>query len=88
MSDDKEWIVPKTGYLDPQTPAEYLEAIRRFVEVFMDNWGKLPDGDGVTQSPDDATQTKTDMFLVISGCCQYALDNIRDFHDMTKGVNL
>lgn len=74
--------------LDPKTPAEYLEALRRLINIFIEDWDLFPDGDGINGTlPDDANQTKTDMFLILISCAQYALDNIRDFHKMVDNVS-
>lgn len=81
-----DWAELKEGRLDPRTPAEYLEAVRRITQTLMDTWDEFPDGDGVNASPDDDNQTKTDMFRIISGCCQYALDNIRDFNKIVEST--
>ena len=72
--------------LDPKTPAEYTEALRRLVQFFMDNWDNFEDGDGVNRSPDDTNQTKTDVFMVIAGCADNACQSIKQFHKLTAEV--
>ena len=65
--------------LDPKTPAEYAEATRRMLLILINDWDDFKDGDGESSTPDDEPQTKTDMFHIISGCCGFACDCIKDF---------
>ena len=75
-----DWLELKARKsLDPKTPAEYVEAIRRFTDAFIEMWDNLEDGDGEHGSLDNSPQTKTDLFILVSGCAQCALDNIREF---------
>lgn len=62
------------GQLDPSTPEEYFEAILRFTEILAEKWEEFPDGDGKRESQDDDNQTKTDMFALVCGCADAALD--------------
>ncbi len=73
--------------LDPKTPAEFVEAMRRFLVIFVNEWDNLPDGDGETESPDDEVQTKTDIFMVIQGCSSYALDTLKNINRMEKSLS-
>lgn len=65
--------------LDPKTPAEFAEAMRRMVVFLTKEWDNLEDGDGETASPDDDAQTKTDMFHIMAGCADCACQCIKDF---------
>ena len=59
---------------EPETAAEHLSGILRLAAFAMEHWPQLEDGDGVTPSSDDASQTKTDLLLMISGGAVGALE--------------
>ena len=40
--------------LDPKTPAEHTEALRRMVNILINDWDNFEDGDGEASSPDVA----------------------------------
>ena len=68
--------------IDPKTPSEYLEAIDRIV-----HWAQsynLSVGDGINRSDDEDEATMTDIFFMLRGCADCALDNIANWHNVTR----
>jgi len=73
-----DWEVLRNAEkIDPTTPAEYLEALRRIVDGGCEHWDKFPDGDGEHASAGKGIATKTDLFRTIRGCSDTALDNLK-----------
>lgn len=68
--------------LIPTTPAEHLEAIRRFVMIGFNQWDNMPNGDGEESASEDKDKdneiySKTDLFQLIAGCASYGIDSIK-----------
>ena len=63
---------------EPKTAEEHLESLRRLILYLMEYWPSLEDGDGITPSPDDVPQTKTDILGMISGGARSALEAIQE----------
>jgi NADH:ubiquinone oxidoreductase subunit F (NADH-binding) len=73
--------------LEPRTPKEYLEAIRRLTIWAEEHLDQLVEGDGVTLSDEEDDQTLTDLFHVISGAALCALDDIAKWHKLNNDIN-
>jgi len=76
-----------TTPLDPKTPREYLEACRRIVDTLERMWDELSDGDGDEGSPDNETQTKTDMFIILAGCAELGKEAIKTMNELALLVD-
>lgn len=69
--------------LNPSTPQEFAEALLRICEGLMENYEKLQEGNGIgTES--DLPETVTDIFYVIRGCADCAIDLIKIKHTVDQ----
>ena len=76
----------KGKLLDPKTPDEYIEALFRMASYLREHKDEFPDGDGVTDTPEDQLQTKTDLLKMIRGCTIYALECIEGEQIVIKAL--